>query len=63
MKKLRVKTRIEITTTPKGKIYAEVGDVITVKDKCCEYYYILKVNDMQIFSTWKRKNWIDFKCN
>lgn len=33
MKKLRVKTRIEITTTPKGKIYAEVGDVITVKDK------------------------------
>lgn len=33
MKKLKVKTRIEITTTPKGKIYAEVGDVITVKDK------------------------------
>ena len=57
-----VKTEFEITTTSKGKIFAKIGDKITVKNKDYENYYILKVNDTQIFSRWMRKNWVNAKC-
>lgn len=62
-KKLAVKTRFEITTTPNGKIFANEGDVIVVSDRGEEYYNILKVNDVAIFSRWMRKTWVDAKCN
>lgn len=59
--KLVVKTRFEVTTTPSGKIFADVGDVIVVSDRDFEHYNILKVNDTQIFSRWMRKNWVNAK--
>ena len=62
-KKLTVKNKFEITTTPTGKIFANEGDVIVVPDRSEEYYNILKVNDVVIFSRWMRKAWINTKCN
>lgn len=58
-----VKTEFEITTTSTGKIIAKVGDVLKVKNKDAEHYYILKLNDKPIFSRWIRKTWVDYKCN
>lgn len=63
MKKLIVKTEFEVTTTPQGKIFAKVGDVLTVTDRGAEFYNILKINKTQIFSIWMRKLWVDTKCN
>jgi len=62
MIRLTVEREFEITTTNKGKIIAKKGDILTLKNKGAEYYYILKCNDTQIFSIWKRKNWVDFHC-
>ncbi len=61
--KLTVKTSFEVTTTPSGKIFANVGDVVLVSNRDAEHYNILKVNDIKIFSRWMRKNWINSKCN
>jgi hypothetical protein len=63
MQKLKVKTEFEITTTNAGKIFARVGDTIIVSDRGVEHYNILKVNNIQIFSIWMRKMWVNAKCN
>jgi len=63
MRKLTVKTPFEITTTPTGKIFANVGDIIIVSVRDDEHYNILKVNNTKIFSRWMRKFWINAKCN
>jgi hypothetical protein len=63
MKKLTVKTLFEITTTPNGKIFANVGDIILVSDRDSDNYNILKVNNTIIFSRWMRKFWVNAKCN
>jgi hypothetical protein len=57
-----VKTEFEVTTTPKGKIFAKVGDIITLSNHDAEHYRILKVNDVKIYSRWMRKMWVNFKC-
>lgn len=58
-----VKTEFEITTTNAGKIFAKVGDIITISNRGSEHYNILKVNDTKIFSIWIRKAWVNAKCN
>jgi len=63
MKKLTVKTPFEITSTPKEKVIASVGDVLTVSDRGVEFYNIHKVNKTQVFSIWMRKTWVNSKCN
>ena len=63
MTKLTVKTPFEITTTPTGKIFANIGDIIIVSVRDDEHYNILKVNNTKIFSRWMRKFWINAKCN
>ena len=45
-----------------GIVYP-VGSTLKVKSKGAEYYYILQVNDTKIYSIWKRKKFIDFKCS
>ena len=62
-KTLTVSNRFELTTTSKGRIFAEVGDKLTVKDKGGQHYTILKLNDTMIFSRWMRIRWIDSHCN
>ena len=62
MKRLVVKTRFELTTTSSGKIYAEAGDILIVKDRDFEHYNIVKLNNTNIFSRWIRKNWVNSKC-
>ena len=47
-----------VTTTTEGEVWAEKGDVITVIDKDVDNFIILKVNDRDIFSTWKKKSWV-----
>ena len=63
MIKLIVKTPFEVTTTDAGKVFAKVGDTITISNRDAEHYNILKVNDTKIFSRWMRKAWVDAKCN
>lgn len=63
MNKLTVKTKFEVTTTSKGKIFAKVGDVIFITNKDAEHYNILKINNTRITSRWMRKSWINAKCN
>lgn len=60
MKKLKVTKRFEVATYPSGKVFAEVGDIISVRDKDAEHYYIFKVGDKATPSRWMRKGWIDF---
>lgn len=60
MKKLTVTRRFEVATYPSGKVFAEVGDTIYVKDRDYEHYFVLKVNDRKTPSRWIRKGWIDF---
>jgi hypothetical protein len=62
MKKLKVITRFEVTTTQEGKIFANEGDTIIVSNRDAEHYNIHKVNDTLIFSRWMRKKWIEVKC-
>ena len=45
-----------------GIVYP-IGSTLKVKSKGIEYYYILQVNETKIYSIWKRKNFIDFKCS
>lgn len=45
-----------------GIVYP-AGSTLKVKSKGVEYYYILQVNETKIYSIWKRKNFIDFKCS
>lgn len=59
MKKLIVTKTFEVTTEPAGKIFANVGDTLIVKDKGSEEYYILRLNQKNIFSRWMRKSWIN----
>jgi hypothetical protein len=59
--KLLVTKKFEVTTTPSGKIFADVNDILIVSDRDGENYYILKVNDIQIFSRWIKKTWINTK--
>ena len=63
MEKKIVKTEFEVTTTSAGKIFAKVGDAITISNRDVEHYNILKVNDTKIFSRWMRKNWVNAMCN
>lgn len=63
MQKLTVKTEFEITTTPAGKIFAKVGDILVISNRDIEHYNILKVNNTKIFSRWMRKSWVNAKCN
>jgi hypothetical protein len=63
MQNLIVKIPFFITRTSNGEVIANVGDTITVKDKGAEYFYIVKLNGKNIFSTWQRKSWIIAKCN
>jgi len=60
--KLKVTKRFEVTTTSSEKIFAEIGDVISVSDRGAEYYNILKVRDTIIFSRWMRKPWVNAHC-
>ena len=62
MERKIVKTEFEVTTTSVGKIFAKVGDTITISNRDSEHYNILKVNDTKIFSRWMRKAWINAKC-
>jgi len=62
MKKLTVKTKFFITRTNDGEIYANEGDILTVKDKGAEHFNIVKLNDKNIFSIWQRKKWVLAKC-
>lgn len=62
MERKVVKTKFEVTTTNAGKIFAKVGDTITISNRDAEYYNILKVNDTKIFSRWMRKAWVNAKC-
>ena len=63
MKRKTVKTEFEVTTTNAGKVFAKVGDIITISNRDAEHYNILKVNDIKIFSRWMRKAWVNAKCN
>jgi len=63
MERKTVKTEFEVTTTNAGKIFAKVGDIITISNRDAEHYNILKVNDIKIFSRWMRKAWVNAKCN
>jgi hypothetical protein len=63
MEKLIVKTKFEVTTTAKGKIFANVGDVLLVSNRDAEHFKILKLNNFPIFSRWMRKSWVLAKCN
>jgi len=57
--KYTIYTRMLVTTTAKsGEIWAEKGDVITVIDKDADNFTIVRVNDREIFSIWKRKSWV-----
>lgn len=58
-----VKTEFEVTTTNTGKIFAKVGDIITISNRDAEHYFIHKVNNIRIYSRWIRKNWVNAKCN
>jgi len=62
MERKIVKTEFEVTTTNAGKIFAKVGDTITISNHDAEHYNILKVNDTKIFSRWMRKFWVNSKC-
>ena len=63
MERKIVKIEFQVTTTNAGKIFAKVGDIITISNRDAEYYNILKVNDIKIFSIWMRKAWVNAKCN
>lgn len=63
MERKIVKTEFEVTTTNAGKIFAKIGDTITISNRDAEHYNILKVNDTKIFSRWMRKAWVNAKCN
>ena len=63
MERKTVKTEFEVTTTNACKIFAKVGDTITISNRDVEHYNILKVNDTKIFSRWMRKAWVNAKCN
>ena len=62
MERKIVKREFEVTTTKAGKIFARVGDIITISNRDTEHYNILKVNDTKIFSRWMRKAWVNAKC-
>jgi hypothetical protein len=63
MQRKIVKKRFHVTTTTKkGKIFAEVGDILTISNRGSEYYNIIKINKTNIFSRWMRKAWIDCFC-
>jgi hypothetical protein len=63
MKLLLVERRFHVTTVKVNEeIWAEPGDIITVKDRSAEEYFIKKLNKRSIFSIWKRKMWIDLHC-
>lgn len=59
MKKLIVTKTFELTEETSGKIFANIGDTLIVKDKGVEYYHILRLNEKNIFSRWMRKSWIN----
>lgn len=63
MERKTVKTEFEVTTTNAGKIFAKVGDIITISNRDAEHYNILKINNTKIFSRWMRKAWVNAKCN
>jgi hypothetical protein len=58
-KKLVVTKRFEVATYPSGKVFAEVGDVIKVRDKDSEHYFVYQVGDRATPSRWMRKGWVD----
>jgi hypothetical protein len=59
---LTVKIPFEVTTTSAGKVYAQSGDKLIVQNRDAEHYRILALNGSPIFSTWKRKSWINAHC-
>jgi len=59
MKKLIVTKTFEVTTTRDGKIFATPNDIIIISEKGAEYYNVLRVNSINIFSRWMRKSWIN----
>ena len=61
---LTVTREFEVATSSRdGKIIAKPGDQLKVEDKGFDYFYIKRLNDKPIFSTWKRKNWVLSHCN
>ena len=63
MERKTVKTQFEVTTTNAGKIFANVGDIITISNRDVEHYNIINVNDTKIFSRWMRKACINTNRN
>ena len=55
----KVIREFELTTTKKGVVIAKVDDIILLKNRDADTYSILSINGNRIYSTWKRKNWID----
>ena len=59
---LEVKTPFNITTTKEGEVWAKVGDKLKVEERTADVLWIRKLNDQNIYSTWKNKNYILSYC-
>jgi hypothetical protein len=60
--KLTFKKEFYITTTKLGEVIAKPGDTIECKEKNAEYFYIVKLNNENIFSCWKKKSVVMMHC-